>query len=62
MEFKYHTGFFSPFVSLHLRLFDAYHTSDFLTFYLYHTYTISALYISHLSPKDIFTIHLLHPR
>ncbi len=32
MESKCHTGFFPPFVSLHLRLFDAYHTSDFLTF------------------------------
>jgi len=60
--FIYHTGYFFPFISLHLRLFNAYHTWVFLTFYLYHTCTSCAIHISHLTPKFIVSIHLFHLR
>ena len=58
--FKNHTWGFLPFVSLHLRLFDSYHTWNFRTFFIYHTCLKIACHMSHLSPKIIFTIRFFH--
>ena len=60
--FKCHTDLFSPFLSPHLRLFDAYHTLVFLSFCIYRTCTSYPLHMSHLSLIIIITISLFHLR